>query len=190
VLFVWAGSDHNCSDNDHERLNGVGMDSELSDTLEAIANLLYLIGKSPDNPAAVSIYVDLAEDRMRVIAARYRPHSSAERVLATCPASLPIMSLKSHNPSSDGMSQYVLAGSLFIVLKDQSSGSLRFVLIARAASLQIEQLHQCSKSRCLAASLSFEALVLSWAAYLVVSPTGSVAISDCCSCAQCRRAPS
>jgi hypothetical protein len=59
------------------------------------------------------------------------------------------------------MSKYVLAGSLFIVPKDQSSGSLQFVLIARAASLQIEQLHQCSNSRCLAASLSFEAFFLS-----------------------------
>jgi hypothetical protein len=104
VLFVWAGSEHNCSDKDHNQLYSVEMDSELSDSLEAIANLLYLIRRSTDNPAAVSIYVGLAEDRMRVIAARYRPHSSAERVLATCPASLPIMSLKSHSPSSDGMS--------------------------------------------------------------------------------------
>ena len=77
--------------------------SELSNSLEAIANLLYLIGKSPDNPAAVSIYVGLAEDRMRVIAARYGPDSSPERALATCPASLPLMSFKSHNPSSDEM---------------------------------------------------------------------------------------
>jgi hypothetical protein len=97
--FACAGSEHNCSDNDHERLYGVGMDSELSDSLEAIANLLYLIGKSPDNPAAVSIYVGLAEDRMRVIAARYGPDSSPERLLATCPASPPLMSVKSHNPS-------------------------------------------------------------------------------------------
>jgi hypothetical protein len=99
--FSFAGSEHNCSDNDHERLYGVRMDSGLSDSLEAIANLLYLIGKSPDNPAAVSIYVGLAEDRMRVIAARYGPNSSPERVLATCPASLPLMSLKSHRDSLD-----------------------------------------------------------------------------------------
>jgi hypothetical protein len=59
-----------CSVFDHNQLYCAGMDSELSDSLEAIANLLYLIGNSPDNPAAVSIYVGLAEDSMRVIAAR------------------------------------------------------------------------------------------------------------------------
>jgi hypothetical protein len=87
-----------CSDNDHNQLYCVGMDSELSDSLEAIANLLYLIGKSPDNPAAVSISVGLAEDRMSVIAARYGPDSSPERVLATSPVNLPLKSLKSHHP--------------------------------------------------------------------------------------------
>jgi hypothetical protein len=101
--FACADSEQKCSDTEHERLYGVGMDSELSNSLEAIANLLYLIGKSPDNPAAVSIYVGLAEDRLRVIAARYGPDSSPEGVPATCPASLPLMSVKSHNSSSDGM---------------------------------------------------------------------------------------
>jgi hypothetical protein len=46
------------------------MDSELSNSLEAIANLLHLIRKSLHNPAAVSTYVGLAEDRMRTIAFR------------------------------------------------------------------------------------------------------------------------
>jgi hypothetical protein len=67
-FLVWAGSEHNCSDNDHERLYGAGMDSKLSDSLEAIANLLYLIGKSLDKPAVISAYVALAEDRIRAIA--------------------------------------------------------------------------------------------------------------------------
>jgi hypothetical protein len=40
------------------------MDSEVSDSLEAIANLLYLIGKSPENPAAVSIYVGLFDHKL------------------------------------------------------------------------------------------------------------------------------
>jgi hypothetical protein len=52
------------------------MDSELSNSLEAIANLLYLIGKSPDDPAQVSIYVGLAEDRIRAIAFRCGLNSS------------------------------------------------------------------------------------------------------------------
>jgi hypothetical protein len=66
--FRFVQSEQKCSDNDHNRLYGLGMDSEVSDSLEAIANLLYLIRKSLNNPAAISAYVGLAEDRIRVIA--------------------------------------------------------------------------------------------------------------------------
>jgi hypothetical protein len=48
-----------------------GMDQELCNSLEAIANLLYLIRNSLHNPAAVSMYVGLAEGRMKAIAIGY-----------------------------------------------------------------------------------------------------------------------
>jgi hypothetical protein len=44
-----------------------GMDSELSDSLEALVDLLNLIRKSLHNPAAISAYVALAEGRIRAI---------------------------------------------------------------------------------------------------------------------------
>jgi hypothetical protein len=59
----------------------MGMDSELSNSLEAIANLLYLIRKSLHNPAAVSTYVGLAQDRMREIAFRCELGSLPETML-------------------------------------------------------------------------------------------------------------
>jgi hypothetical protein len=58
------------------------MDSELSNSLEAIANLLYLVRKSLHDPRAVSMYVGLAEDRMKAIAIRYGQGSSPEKMLA------------------------------------------------------------------------------------------------------------
>jgi hypothetical protein len=47
------------------------MDRELSNSLEAIANILYLVRKSLHDPMAVSMYVGLAEYRMKAIAIRY-----------------------------------------------------------------------------------------------------------------------
>jgi hypothetical protein len=61
------------------------MDSELSNSLETIGNLLYLIRKSLHNPAAVSTYVGLAQDRLRAIAFRYELGSLPETMLATPP---------------------------------------------------------------------------------------------------------
>jgi hypothetical protein len=58
------------------------MDRELSDSLEAIANLLYLVRKSLHDPKALSLYVGLAEDRMKAISKRYRQGSSPENMLA------------------------------------------------------------------------------------------------------------
>jgi hypothetical protein len=55
------------------------MDSELSDSLETLANLLYLIRKSLNNPTALSAYVGLAEDRIRVIAIQSGDGSAADR---------------------------------------------------------------------------------------------------------------
>jgi hypothetical protein len=40
------------------------MDSKFADSLEALANLLYLIRKSIDDSPKASIYVDLAEARL------------------------------------------------------------------------------------------------------------------------------
>jgi len=44
------------------------MDNDITDSLEAIADLLYLIGKSAHDTSAVSMYVRLAEDTVRLIA--------------------------------------------------------------------------------------------------------------------------
>jgi hypothetical protein len=70
----------------------VGVDSELSNSLEAIANLLYLIRKSHKNPAAVSAYVGLAEDRTRAIAIQYGQDSSPETKLGHVPYGPPLIS--------------------------------------------------------------------------------------------------
>jgi hypothetical protein len=53
------------------------MDTELSNSLEAIANLLYLIRESLNNPAAISAYVGLAKDRIRIIAIQSGAASTA-----------------------------------------------------------------------------------------------------------------
>jgi hypothetical protein len=66
----------------------VGMGSELSNSLEAIANLLYLIRKSHKNPAAVSAYVGLAEDRIRAIAIQYGRVAPEKASWAACPTGL------------------------------------------------------------------------------------------------------
>jgi hypothetical protein len=50
------------------------MDSELSNSLEAIAYLLYLIRKSLHNPSAASMYAGLAE-----IAGWTERHESVDR---------------------------------------------------------------------------------------------------------------
>jgi hypothetical protein len=65
------------------------MDEELSNSLEAIANLLYLIRKSLGNRAAADLYIGLAEDRMKAIALRTGLDSSRESILfnVTSPAS-------------------------------------------------------------------------------------------------------
>jgi hypothetical protein len=62
------------------------MDEELSNSVEAIANLLYLIRKSLHDPRAVSMYVGLAEDRMKAIAIRYAQGALPESMLAPSPA--------------------------------------------------------------------------------------------------------
>jgi hypothetical protein len=61
------------------------MDQELSNSLEAIANLLYLVRKSLHDPAAVSTYVGLAEGRMKAIAIRYGQGTSSESMLPAGP---------------------------------------------------------------------------------------------------------
>jgi hypothetical protein len=43
------------------------MDCNVANSLEAIANLIYLIRHSIHDPAAAVVYVDLAEDRLRAI---------------------------------------------------------------------------------------------------------------------------
>jgi hypothetical protein len=44
---------------------------EFADSLEALANLLYLIRKSIDDSPKASIYVDLAEARIKAIAIQF-----------------------------------------------------------------------------------------------------------------------
>jgi hypothetical protein len=43
------------------------MDRDLRNSLEAIANLVYLIRHSLHDPAAAIAYLDLTEERLRVI---------------------------------------------------------------------------------------------------------------------------
>jgi hypothetical protein len=52
-------------------LKSADMDSEFTDSLEALANLLYLIRKSIDDSPKASIYVDLAEARIKAIAIQF-----------------------------------------------------------------------------------------------------------------------
>jgi hypothetical protein len=56
-----------CTDIDPKRSYCEGMNSDLRNSLEAIANLLYLIRMSLHDPAAASIYIEMAEERMRAI---------------------------------------------------------------------------------------------------------------------------
>jgi hypothetical protein len=62
------------------------MDEELTNSLEAIANLLYLIRKTRHDPPAISMYVGLAEARMKSIAIRYRQGTLPESMPAATPA--------------------------------------------------------------------------------------------------------
>jgi hypothetical protein len=64
-------------------LYSAGMDIELCNSLEAIANLLYLIRRAPNDAEAVSIYVGLAEDRMKTIARQFGTGGSGAAALAT-----------------------------------------------------------------------------------------------------------
>jgi hypothetical protein len=58
------------TDNDIRHPYALGMDRNLYDSLEAIANLLYLIKVSLHDPAAASTYVEFAEERIKAISLR------------------------------------------------------------------------------------------------------------------------
>jgi hypothetical protein len=58
------------------------MPRDFSDSLEVISNLLYLIRMTLHDPAAAASYVDLAQERLRIIELKMRlsdvlTHSSA-----------------------------------------------------------------------------------------------------------------
>ena len=48
------------------------MARDFSDSLEVISNLLYLIRMTLHDPAAATVYVDLAEQRVRTIEVKMR----------------------------------------------------------------------------------------------------------------------
>jgi hypothetical protein len=47
------------------------MDRDVTDSLEAIANLIYLIRHSPHDPAAAVGYVNLAEENLKAMTLRF-----------------------------------------------------------------------------------------------------------------------
>ena len=57
------------------------MDHDVRNSLEAIANLIYLIRKSLHDPAATSAYLDLADERVKVIARRLAFDASSASAL-------------------------------------------------------------------------------------------------------------
>jgi hypothetical protein len=59
--------EQNCSDEPAERFYSEEMDRNVANSLEAIANLIYLIRHSIHDPATPVAYVDLAEERLRAI---------------------------------------------------------------------------------------------------------------------------
>jgi hypothetical protein len=56
------------SDNDNEHFYRAEMDSNLTNSLEAIANLIYLIRLTLHDPAVAINYVELAKERLKAIA--------------------------------------------------------------------------------------------------------------------------
>jgi hypothetical protein len=59
------------------------MDTDFIDSLEALANLLYLIRKSLHDSPAASPYVDLAEERIKAIASHLKLPASVPWLLWT-----------------------------------------------------------------------------------------------------------
>jgi hypothetical protein len=52
------------------------MEAKLQASVEAIANLIYLIRVSANDPVATTVYVDLAEAQLQVLADRLEDYSS------------------------------------------------------------------------------------------------------------------
>jgi hypothetical protein len=70
--FATVGvGEQNCSDGPAERFYSEEMDRDLRNSLEAIANLVYLIRHSLHDPAAAIAYVDLAEERLRAVTVHF-----------------------------------------------------------------------------------------------------------------------
>jgi hypothetical protein len=59
------------SDKIPKRFYFAEMDNDVRNSLEAIANLIYLIRKSLHDPAATIAYADLADDRVKAIARHF-----------------------------------------------------------------------------------------------------------------------
>lgn len=66
-----ARIEQNCSDARPRHSYCAEMDNDVRDSLEAIANLIYLIRHSLDDPAATIEYAELAEDRVKAIARHF-----------------------------------------------------------------------------------------------------------------------
>jgi hypothetical protein len=60
-----------CSDEPAARFYSEGMDRDLRNSLEAIANLVYLIRHSLHDPAAAIAYVDFTEERLRAVTVHF-----------------------------------------------------------------------------------------------------------------------
>ena len=71
-------TEQNCSDKSLPTLLLCGMDPDLKNSLEAIANLIYLIRHSVHDQAATFAYADLADERVKAIAL----HFERQRVVA------------------------------------------------------------------------------------------------------------
>jgi hypothetical protein len=57
----------NCSDRDPERFYCAEMDRGLGNSLETMANLIYLIRHSLHDEASAIAYVDLADENLKAI---------------------------------------------------------------------------------------------------------------------------
>jgi hypothetical protein len=56
------------------------MDSDVNDSIEAIASLIYLIRMTLNDPSAAITYVNLADERLKAIALHFGSVSPMDRM--------------------------------------------------------------------------------------------------------------
>jgi hypothetical protein len=66
-LLIGIPREQNCSDEPAERFYSEEMDRNVANSLETMANLIYLIRHSLHNEASATAYVDLAEENLKAI---------------------------------------------------------------------------------------------------------------------------